>query len=425
MSFLESLVGNAAITGEGIINSKIAQQNAIDQDNNRSANALSNQKSLAQFNQELEIARTNTLKELAAKTGQSINEGADKAYRGRIAGIINSANGSSMSEEDARAIAENPAALKAYGVDARTRSQEYDDKIRAAESLGALPEAKELRGQQDVEYNRDRLASRDKKDDANTEIQNRRLDQQLQFQKEDAAIRNRLAGAAEARANRADSRASAQMDKAELQSTRQSLTSVLTDIGKQQDRIEGLMATAMDPEQQAVYRKQLAKLDASRDVARGRLNELAGVDMTAANESKPTDDGVRYDAQGVAYVRGPDGKPVRRDAQSSVATGSTPAPKAKADDAAAPTSPSKPQPQTPTSTLDKMLAKNLDALRTMAQQVAQAEAQLAAVAKSGDAKSTVSYAKNLQALREQMRASAAEHFGNGAQAAIAQVSKSQ
>lgn len=37
------------------------------------------------------------------------------------------------------------------------------------------------------------------------------------------------------------------------------------------------MATSMEPEQKAVYQKQLEKLDASRDIARGRLNELAGI----------------------------------------------------------------------------------------------------------------------------------------------------
>lgn len=363
------------------------------------------------------------------------NEQGDKfGFKGDIDKMRSSINALPDGEDKTKAmaqldqqVAQDTARAKSL-VNGKTRKRTADEALAAAveqaktSDLPALAAYESQIGRPARDERR--VANTEQKNDAQIEFQNRRLDQQVQFQKDDAEIRNRLAAAAEARAGRADSRASMQMDKAELQSTRQSLTSVLTDIGKQQDRIEGLMATAMDPEQQAVYRKQLAKLDASREVARGRLNELAGVDVTSAKEPNPAEDGVRYDAQGVAYVRGPDGKPVRRDAQSAT-TGSTPAPKAKADDAAAPTSSSKPQPQAPTSALDKMQAKNLDALRVMAQQVAQAEAQLAAVAKSGDAKSAVSYANNLQALRDRLQANAEEHFGNGAQAAIARVSKSQ
>ena len=83
MSFLESLAGNAAITAEGIISSRIAKRDAMEQEDRRSANSLANQKSLAQFNEELAASRAATIAALKVESDERsaaiYNKAADAA----------------------------------------------------------------------------------------------------------------------------------------------------------------------------------------------------------------------------------------------------------------------------------------------------------------------------------------------------------
>lgn len=166
------------------------------------------------------------------------------------------------------------------------------------------------------------------KADNQNAISNRRLDIQQQFNENRAARQDRMAGIQEARAGRMEDRQGLQMDKEELRSTRLSLTSVLTDISKEADRIQVLRSTAMDPAQTALYDKQLETLRKDQTTARGRLNELAGIEPSATVE-KP-EPSVKYDAQGRAYVRGADGKAVLKseaDKAARPAAGKTESPK--------------------------------------------------------------------------------------------------
>lgn len=170
---LMDFVGNAALTG----NAMMGRQNEIDAKG-------AEQERLARIQDELQAARERTRLEMAqefaqreeqrkraqsADDGKAIQDDADKANRTRIADSINLKNGSSMTEEDARAIAANPEALKAYGLVGRYRSQEYDDKVAAAEARGLDGKVKDLRGQQDVEIKRDSEARRLSTDEKRTE----------------------------------------------------------------------------------------------------------------------------------------------------------------------------------------------------------------------------------------------------------------
>lgn len=83
MSFLESLAGNAAITAEGLIGSRIAKRDAMELEDHRSANSLANQKSMAQFNEELAASRAATIEALKVKVDERnaaiYNKAADAA----------------------------------------------------------------------------------------------------------------------------------------------------------------------------------------------------------------------------------------------------------------------------------------------------------------------------------------------------------
>lgn len=165
-----------------------------------------------------------------------------------------------------------------YGLEAPTRAQGQADLADAALAAGRPDMEKGFRDQQQVELTNIRDTNRDKHQTEQDAIKNRQVDSQIAFNESRASIQDRLAAVQESRLSRMESRQTTQMDKAELTATRQSLTSVLTDIGKQQDRLEGLMATAMDPEQKAVYSKQMERLTPMRELARTRLNELAGIE---------------------------------------------------------------------------------------------------------------------------------------------------
>ena len=127
------------------------------------------------------------------------------------------------------------------------------------------------------------------------------------------------------------------------------------------------------------------------------------------------DSGVRYDAQGNAYVKGPDGRPVLRDAQPAAAKPaerqSTPADKPAQRE----------EPAKPKTTLDDIQEKNMAALTPIAEEVRAAKANLQAVAKSGDPQATNRYAVELQRARAKLEAETRARFGNQADAILAKL----
>ncbi len=124
---------------------------------------------------------------------------------------------------------------------------------------------------------------------------------------------------------------------------------------------------------------------------------------------------VRYDAQGNAYVKGPDGRPVLRDAQPAAAKPverqSTPTDKPAQRE----------EPARPKTTLDEIQEKNMAALTPIVEEVRAAKASLQAVAKSGDPQATNRYAVELQRARSKLEAETRARFGNGADAILAKL----
>lgn len=285
LNFVGGVAGAAADTASTRMKNAEDEATQVRRDERQNDLALKRERSVAELRQEFARADDDRKREQSAADGQAINNGAGEVNRARMAGLINSRNGSSMTADDAKVLENNPDAIKAYGMEPRSRSQEYDDKINVAEGRGLMGQAKELRGQQDVEIRRTHEENQTAKNDAQNAINNRRLDQQQEFNNARASIQDRLAAVAEARMARMESKQGQQMEKAELQSTRLSLTSVLTDISKEADRIQVLRSTAMDPAQTSLYDKQLETLRKDQGVARGRLNELAGV--APSQEAKP------------------------------------------------------------------------------------------------------------------------------------------
>ena len=129
----------------------------------------------------------------------------------------------------------------------------------------------------------DAATARDDSRDAST---NRRLDITEAWNKKQDEIRNRLASFQEARLGRMESKDGARIDKAELNSNRQSLQAVLKDIGTQEDKLQVQAAGLLDPTQMAVIQKQLKVLDTDRVAARNHLLSLAGIEPQKAEKPK-------------------------------------------------------------------------------------------------------------------------------------------
>lgn len=117
--------------------------------------AMRREEAVAALKERMAMEAEDRKREQAANDAKAIDDGAGEINRGRMAGLINQREGSSMTAEDAKVLEGNEAAQKAYGITPRTRAQTYDDKIAAAEGKGLIGSVKELRGQQDVEIRRD------------------------------------------------------------------------------------------------------------------------------------------------------------------------------------------------------------------------------------------------------------------------------
>lgn len=150
MSFLESFLGGAAGAGAGILNQQM-------QDEQR----LKAQEQLARLQEELFVQRNQTIKQLDreynAKAGQDIYEGANKIKADRRAGIINAAQDpeiGQLTDEDKKALeGATPEQLKELGIK-ENRAQDLDDQISVASRMGYNDQAKDLKGQQQIELNR-------------------------------------------------------------------------------------------------------------------------------------------------------------------------------------------------------------------------------------------------------------------------------
>jgi hypothetical protein len=123
-----------------------------------------------------------------------------------------------------------------------------------------------------------RLDQQDKKNDEQTKFNNRRLDMQDEWQKKQDNIRNKMLQLQEERAKRSEDKFDDQQSKAELNSTRLSLQSVLKDIATQEDKLQVQLASpTIDPEQQKIMIRKMEELDALRVESRNYLLDLAGV----------------------------------------------------------------------------------------------------------------------------------------------------
>lgn len=206
-----------------------------------------------------------------------------------------------LAQLESQAAAENKA--NADSVAGKTRSRTSDEAMQSALDWAkvndpvAYADYQSRIGRSDRDERRiDNQEKRLAQSDANA---NRRLDIQQQFNESHAQWQRSMADIAEKRAQRMEDRTVAQYDKAELQSTRQAITSVLKDIATQEDKIQmKLMDPMLSPEQRTVLEGQFKALDASRTQARAELLKLAGVEPTTAKQSPPPD-GTRGIVDGV------------------------------------------------------------------------------------------------------------------------------
>jgi hypothetical protein len=170
---LSDFIGGAAETGAGLIGSRIEQDQRTEA-----------AKSLADHNQELDIAKQRVLQQMkteaeeaqygknrerAAAEGQAIESGAKDVQRARVSGLIGAKSGTPLTDEQAAVIMESPETMEHNGIKPQTRAQGYDDKVATAERMGLMGQAKDLRGQQDVEIKRDSEARRLSTDEKRTE----------------------------------------------------------------------------------------------------------------------------------------------------------------------------------------------------------------------------------------------------------------
>lgn len=123
-----------------------------------------------------------------------------------------------------------------------------------------------------------RLEMQQQKNDEQNKFNNRRLDMQDEWQRKQDGIRNNLLKLQEDRLKRSEDKSDAQQSKAELNSTRLSLQSVLKDIATQEDKLQvQLLSSGIMPEQQKMIEKKLEELDTLRVESRNYLLDLAGI----------------------------------------------------------------------------------------------------------------------------------------------------
>jgi hypothetical protein len=283
MGILAGFVGGAArATGE-IANQRIArytaeelqrQRDQMDQERDKrieEAQIARENRAVAQREKD----RTDTIGRIDAEAGR-IAESTVAAKRGLIdQGIVDK---TSWTPEQQAVVEQSLAS------DRQSISADVETKYKASVNTGDTS----MQNAALMEKQERRLDQQDKKNDAQTEFNNRRLTMQDEWNKRQDAIRNRLADIQEGRANRAEKKYDTQMEKAELNSTRLSLQSVLKDIATQEDKLQFQMANQnISPEQQKIIVSKMEALDEDRINARNYLLELGGIKK---DKAAPKDD---------------------------------------------------------------------------------------------------------------------------------------
>lgn len=125
----------------------------------------------------IDKVRQERTREAGIRQGSEITAESQRAMNERDAAAINAREGSSMTAEDAQALRNSPDARKAYGLTEATRQSDLENRANAAEQLGYLDAAKEIRGQIRNEV-------LDTKNSEQIDLANKREDRLLKFQEE-------------------------------------------------------------------------------------------------------------------------------------------------------------------------------------------------------------------------------------------------
>lgn len=303
MSFFESFLGGAAQAGTNILQ---------DQMKNEAAEAQARR--LAKFQEEIAIERMKTIADMKRsmdlKAGQEISAEAEKVGRSRVDAELDKnnpiADTSTWTPEMEAARNQGKQGIIASA----TNAEKLGDSANAALKLGYNDQAKEIRGHQQIEMQSNRDDRREEHDIKRENLADMRYQTDVEWRKERAAVedrlatvRERLAGAAEARAGRAEKNQTTAMEKAELNSSRQSLQAILKDVALQEEKINSQMAsiqskmadpTIATPEQRKPFEDQLKSLekrsnslDAQRVSVRDDLRSLNGMEPYKAEKEAP------------------------------------------------------------------------------------------------------------------------------------------
>lgn len=223
-------------------------------------------------------------RQASVQMGSDITAETSNVQNQRDAEAINAKNGSQMSAEDAAVLRDNPEARKAYGLLGSTRQTDLEDRAGAAERLGYLDAARETRNQLNTEVTNQRNIKND-------ENQDKRLDAEVAWRKDQAALqarqedrRTRVAEAELAlrrtQAAKADSKEADQATREARMATTAALKGIETDIKQlAKDAADPMLA----PEQKAVVMGQLAD---ARDEAKRYRSALAGAGLDGSAGSK-------------------------------------------------------------------------------------------------------------------------------------------
>lgn len=225
-------------------------------------------------------------RQASVQMGSDITAETANMQNQRDADAINAANGSQMSAADAAVLRNNPEARKAYGLLGGTRQTDLEDRAGAAERLGYLDASRETRNQLNTEVTNQRNIKND-------ENQDKRLDAEIAWRKEQAAMQarqeDRRTRVAEAELSlrrsqvaKADSREADQATREARMATTAALKGIETDIKQlAKDAADPMLA----PEQKAVVMDQLAE---ARDEAKRYRQALAGAGIEgSAASGKP------------------------------------------------------------------------------------------------------------------------------------------
>jgi peptidyl-tRNA hydrolase len=306
MSFFDSFLGGAAEAGTGMLQNQMKNDAAEEQ-----------ARRMAQFQEQLAMDRQKTVMDLKRqydlKAGQEIDAKAAEVSKQRVDASLDASN---PIVDKATWTPEMEAARnqgKKGIIASASRADKLDDRAAAAESLGYLEQAKEVRGQQQIENAREFNERRAKTDDDRWKSTERRLDIQAAKDAADTADRNKrmdwqetfqtrqLAQQKELHAISAN-RASASESKAERSAMLSATGGIVKDTAGQMKEFHIRLADPMlDPATKKVYESQLASATELHNQALAQYGKLAGIEpqSTTKAEAKKeypvaTPDAVKY-----------------------------------------------------------------------------------------------------------------------------------